>query len=337
MIHRENWLATQEYLTYLSEVRQLQSNTLYNQRAHLRHLLEWLDSHSLPEAPGLRPTFPRYLIEHCPVSVAYMVKICTTVRDFLTWRSPKHMTKVWIETIRPAKRAGQEEPHVRIVYTEGDIRKLLAFKPRGLDDLRDQAAVAMLFLSGMRVTAFATLRIGCVDLDNRRILQWPSLHVRTKNSKSATTYLLNIAEFLDPCIEWDNLVRGQLGEEQPWYALLNQENHLISGEPGMYRACRVREHLQRLCVLAGVHYLSPHKLRHGHAVYALKQAQTVADYKAVSQNLMHSSLQTTDQIYAVLSSNDVGERIERLGNQVRGDPEVTRLLAQLLSKLQGVS
>jgi hypothetical protein len=54
-------------------------------------------------------------------------------------------------------------------------------------------------------------------------------------------------------------------------------------------------------------------LRYSHAVYALKQVQDVADLKAVSQNLMHASLTTTDSIYSVLTENDVGDRISALG------------------------
>jgi hypothetical protein len=51
----------------------------------------------------------------------------------------------------------------------------------------------------------------------------------------------------------------------------------------------------------------------------------VADLKAISQNLMHSSLQVTDSIYSVLSTEDVGERIlalgeiERLGHKAQQD------------------
>ena len=50
----------------------------------------------------------------------------------------------------------------------------------------------------------------------------------------------------------------------------------------------------------------------GHAVYALKQAQDVATYKAVSMNLMHADLSVTDRIYAVLNEEDVRERIASL-------------------------
>jgi site-specific recombinase XerC len=64
---------------------------------------------------------------------------------------------------------------------------------------------------------------------------------------------------------------------------------------------------------ADVPYEPPHKLRHGHAVHALKRAQDVADLKAISQNLMRASLTTTDSIYRVSTENDVADRISLLG------------------------
>jgi predicted nuclease of predicted toxin-antitoxin system len=42
-------------------------------------------------------------------------------------------------------------------------------------------------------------------------------------------------------------------------------------------------------------------------------AKEIADLKAVSMNLMHSSIGITDSIYAVLSDSDMQERIARLG------------------------
>jgi site-specific recombinase XerC len=68
---------------------------------------------------------------------------------------------------------------------------------------RDQAAAAMLFLSGMRSTAFTTLPIAAVDLADRSIKQWPELGVKTKNGKRATTFLLPIPELLACVSRWD--------------------------------------------------------------------------------------------------------------------------------------
>jgi integrase len=63
----------------------------------------------------------------------------------------------------------------------------------------------------------------------------------------------------------------------------------------------------------GLAPMSPHKFRHGHAVYGLKLAKEVGDLKAVSMNLMHSSIGITDSIYAVLSDRDMQQKIARLG------------------------
>ena len=59
-------------------------------------------------------------------------------------------------------------------------------------------------------------------------------------------------------------------------------------------------------------YHSPHKFRHGHAVYALKHAKDIAALKVVSQNLMHSNLSITDGVYGILSEKDVREQITSL-------------------------
>jgi site-specific recombinase XerC len=60
-------------------------------------------------------------------------------------------------------------------------------------------------------------------------------------------------------------------------------------------------------------YHSPHKFRHGNAVYSIKMAKEIAGLKAVSQNLMHSNLSITDGVYGILSQIDVREQISRIG------------------------
>lgn len=77
----------------------------------------------------------------------------------------------------------------------------------------------------------------------------------------------------------------------------------------------VQRDLRIICDLAGVTYLSPHKLRHGHVVHALKQARNMTDLKAISQNVMHSSVTITDGIYGNLVTNDVRDTIAHLGQE----------------------
>ena len=123
----------------------------------------------------------------------------------------------WIDALRLPRMASASQDHVFVTLDE--VRQLTTI-PINEDDLatrRDQAAVAMLFLSGMRAGAFGTLPIECVDLSSRTIKQWLSLGVKTKNSKTATTYLLNIPELLSVVARWDTFLREQLPITAPWY------------------------------------------------------------------------------------------------------------------------
>jgi hypothetical protein len=83
--------------------------------------------------------------------------------------------------------------------------------------------------------------------------------------------------------------------------------------------------------------MSPHKFRHGHAVYGLKAAKEIGDFKAVSMNLMHQSIGITDSIYAVLSDKDMQERIARLGQTTGAvgvdKSRIREVLLELLSQL----
>jgi integrase len=89
--------------------------------------------------------------------------------------------------------------------------------------------------------------------------------------------------------------------------------------------------LRKLFDQAGLPYKSAHKFRHGHAVYGLLKAQNMADYKAVSMNLMHHDLKITDSIYAPILSEEVKERIAGLTPAQLSipDAEFDGLLSQL--------
>jgi len=76
------------------------------------------------------------------------------------------------------------------------------------------------------------------------------------------------------------------------------------------------------------------KFRHGHAVYALKNAKDIPALKAVSQNLMHSNLNITDGVYGVLSSTDVKGEIQKLcKSTATGQSDEIRELKTLINLL----
>ena len=93
--------------------------------------------------------------------------------------------------------------------------------------------------------------------------------------------------------------------------------------------------MRDVCRGAGVVYRSPHKLCHGHAVYALKHARTIAELKAISQNLMHADIKITDGVYGVLTDDDTRDIIAGLSGRMNGDGS-GGLIDQMEARLQAL-
>jgi len=80
-------------------------------------------------------------------------------------------------------------------------------------------------------------------------------------------------------------------------------------------------------------YHSPHKFRHRHIQYGLAQAKSIADYKAISLNILHSSVEITDQTYSNINDDEVKNRISGLGkNQADKDQDIIEQIKKLLEQ-----
>ena len=62
----------------------------------------------------------------------------------------------------------------------------------------------------------------------------------------------------------------------------------------------------------GLPYHSPHKFRHCHVHYGQAHSKTQEDYKAVSQNVMHSTTGITDQFYSNIDDEEKKIRIDSM-------------------------
>lgn len=156
-----------------------------------------------------------------------------------------------------------------------------------------------------------------MDLENRTLKLWPSLGVKTKFKKHSTSFLLEIPELLEVVFAWDYKIRKIFKPDDPWFAPFSPLTLDFDPEYqdiGKHRSDRARKDLKAWLKRVRLPYHSPHKFRHGFAVYGLKNSNTFSEYKAVSQNLSHASIITTDQIYSILSENDVKEKIAGFGN-----------------------
>jgi site-specific recombinase XerD len=333
MINRNNYKLTREFLEFKKEINQLSEGSIQRYKSALNHFLIWLDDIPIEDCTKKYPSFPTYLQKNRmdggskPLAFTYQKKILQITKQFLQWvkMSYPHQFKklniVWVSSLQVATSSPKPKEHefvtleeVTTLATRFPPEDLLVYK-------RDQAAAAMLFLSGMRASAFASLPIKAVDVKRREIKQWPSLGVRTKFHKHATTYLLDIPMLINVVAKWDTFIRTQLPDNAMWYPIIISEwssEKLSSANPGKNRNIQLAKRLRKLSKLLTVEYKSPHKYRHGHAVYALLQAKNMADYKAISQNLMHGSINVTDSIYAWLNSHQIKDRIAGLsttGNQ----------------------
>lgn len=160
---------------------------------------------------------------------------------------------------------------------------------------------------------------------NREVRQWPELGVRTKNGKKATTHLLQIPPLLSVVEGWDALIRSRVPSSAAWYTPLVErfgKLGLSSDPPGANRNIGLNKRLRILSSRAGLEYRSAHKYRHGHAVFGLQHARTMADYKSISVNLMHEDITVTDAIYAGLKESEVKERIRALTPQLDSEDEI---------------
>lgn len=62
----------------------------------------------------------------------------------------------------------------RKYYSQDEVLKICSYKLKTLIDMRDRPAVAPLYLSAMRITAFISLPVRCVDIANMTVFQFPS-------------------------------------------------------------------------------------------------------------------------------------------------------------------
>ena len=314
LIYRDNFLLTRDFLSYLKSKRK-NPKTIRRYQSWLGHALLWAMDIPFEKAHTVKTPFVQY-VEDLGLAQESQKKIIETFRVMLRYAKlyfEKRFIRLpyyWIEDLTPPK--GKRSNICNYVRVD-EIRKIMALNidRTNIALWRDQAMACMLFLSGARAEAATTLPIKCVHLNARYpyIEQDPELGVRTKNDKSAITYLHIIPELLEFVREWDDFARRHYPEDHPWYTPIHQ----VWGEqttrrliPGKNRSQALAKRLRILNGLTGTAYKSPHKYRHGYAVYGLERCKTMAQYHNLSRNLMHSSIAITDQIYVNFDAEERG-------------------------------
>ncbi len=327
MINRKNWKLSKKYLKYRESVDQLSRGSLRIEATYIRYLLEWAGEHPFRDARIILPALPEFLLKtrldgrNELLSGDYIKKVLSTARRFFRWLSDnqkeyRSLNRNWLNTLK-RKRIHEPPKKVKVVTLE-QVIELSKAEVENTIERRIRAAAVFWFLSGIRIGAFVSLPLDAVDIENREITQFPSLGVRTKYRKYALTYLLPINELIQVIREWDDKVRKMLPGSGYWFAPLSPwtgEIDPLSTSIGEHRQNIARKNLRDWLFKIGLPHYSPHKFRHAHIHYGIKNSANVADFKAVSINVMHENMKTTDEIYSRLIDSDVRERIESLGEK----------------------
>ncbi|MHA1280462.1 MAG: tyrosine-type recombinase/integrase [Candidatus Helarchaeota archaeon] len=342
-----------EYLKYRKEVGLLSDNSLCLEKTWLHHLLMWAQDHPYEKAPKIRPSLPEHMLQARldgsgkTLSPIYVKKVIRASYNFFQWLRTHEsgfrlIDQAWLDTLKPPRMTIEYKEHEAVTIEE--ITAIANAPVFTMRDRRIRAAAVFWFLSGIRIGAFVSLPIKAVDIEDLTIRQWPKLGVKTKLIKHATTFLLDISELLEIIKEWDDFVRNHLSIDSCWFAPLSPETGELDFEKievGKNRDQRARKDLEDWLERVGLPYHSPHKFRHGFAVYAIKHAKDMSDMKAISQNLMHANISITDGIYGGLSDMDIKKQITSLtSNSIPDDQqsllEILRISQEIMNKLENI-
>ena len=238
-------------------------------------------------------------------------------------------------------RARRDKP----VPTLEQVGRVLAAMPSAtVLERRDRALAAFAAITGARVMALATFRLGQVNLDSGFVEQ-DARTVATKFAKTFRTVFMPVCDgALDIVTEWVTELRDvQLsGPDDPLFPA----TEMGLGEHGGFQpqglarhgwasSGPIRDVFRRAFEGAGLTYFNPHSFRAMLVRHAMTLDLSPEEMKAWSQNLGHSDVLTTFTSYGTVPLHRQSELI-RAARQARGTPARRDQIASLESLLAGL-
>lgn len=234
------------------------------------------------------------------------------------------------------------------VPTLGQVEHVLSLMPsQTLVQRRDRALVALAMVTGGRVQALASLRLGQVNVEEGFIDQ-DARSVRTKFGKSFRTYFMLVSERAPRIVkEWVEERRDELlcSASDPLFpstvvAPSEQGAGFVPvglAKTGWTTSSPIREVFRKAFAAAGLPYFNPHSFRDMLVAHALSMDLPAGELKAWSQNLGHTDVLTTLRSYGQLPPTKQGELVKasakRAGrDNLLDDPDIIALIARIKSK-----
>lgn len=188
-------------------------------------------------------------------------------------------------------------------------------------DCRNKALFAFLMLTGARDGAVASLRLKHINMFDGCVYQ-DAREVRTKNSKTFTTYFLPVDTAFSACFEeWVTYLKTQalFGPDDPLFPPAkvepkNGEFKVVGFERTTYKnANTIRAVIKEAFLRADLPPFTPHAFRKTLVKWADTRYPTREAFKAFSQNIGHSNVVTTVSAYCPVSTERQAELIKAGG------------------------
>ena len=192
-------------------------------------------------------------------------------------------------------------------------------------DMRDQAMIAFMFLTGVRVTALSTLKIGSYIPETKRVEQNPAMGVKTKYAKHISGRLFDFDEGLTKIVnDWHQLlIESRYSLTDPLFpaaepnkvGLVYTKSQDLSHQH--ISSSRIRVILEQRCIEAGLPAFNPHSLRHGLTALAWTGMRDGMDIKALSQTLGHEKINLLLTTYGNLPFQTLDQSIRNIENNIK--------------------
>jgi len=268
-----------EYLVFVSQVKNLSENTTKSYERDLKKLYLFLEKLNVINYSDIKEEIcsawigDLYSQNNKPKSIQ---RHLSSAKGFFRFLKKNNLISSSPFELVTAPKSSNTLPDV---LSPEDVEQLLNFKPSNTIEIRDMAIVELMYSSGLRVSE--TVNINISDFEENMSF----LRVIGKGSK---TRLVPMGRFAI------NAINNWLNEREK---ISNNTNALFLNSKGSRLSVRsIQLRLKKMAIKQGLPPVHPHMLRHSFATHMLESS---GDLRTIQELLGHSSLSTT-QIYTKL-------------------------------------
>lgn len=278
----------EQFVGYLSKVRNLSENTLRSYQTDLMAFVKWCNREGIDITEADHRSLRLYLVylKQARYSAKTLNRHLSALRGFYKWMQREKLISSDPTLALSNPRAPRNLPHT---MTDSDVNRLLeSCDVSTAVGLRDRAFLEFLYATGARISEVATLRLEQLDLSHGVV------RLFGKGSKE------RIVPLYESAVDW---LKKYLQSSRPTLLLKDKtgSSHsvlFISVRGKDMSADSLRKVFSSYLTAAGLDSsLSPHAMRH---TYATELLGGGADLRIVQELLGHESLSTT-QVYTHLS------------------------------------